>query len=203
MILVIFDFDGVIVDSEKEKFTALQKILAGKGIGLHEDQYNNFLGKKREHFLQEAFPEVPEHTRKIIMSAVHASDETLQFTLMPDVKELLDRLRSAGCAIALASGTQREVIMKVLQQHGITHYFSSIVTGTEVAESKPDPAAFNKTISLAGVHEKMYIIEDSPAGLAAAAQTGATVIGFGEHANTTIQVKNHAELLRWFKDQLR
>ena len=195
MTLVIFDFDGVIVDSEKEKFEVVRAILKKYHCSLTDADFNQFIGRKRSAFLKQKYPDIniPK-----VMQQIHGKDNHLRFEPVSGIKELLSFLKQRGAKICVATGSERATVEMVLTRHRIVSYFDLLVTGTEIKESKPDPAAFHKAMS-AFPPTDVYIVEDSPAGIQAAKETEATVIGFGtQNLEVDYSVSSHGELRELF-----
>ncbi len=199
MTLVIFDFDGVIVDSEKEKFEVTRAILKEYNCLLTDTDFNEFIGRKRSEFLEQRCPgiNIPE-----VMRQIHEQDKYLCFDLIAGVRDVLLLLKRMHAKICVATGSERSTVEMVLSRHEIYQYFDLLVTGTEVKESKPDPAAFRKAMD-AFRDNDVYIVEDSPAGLQAAKKTGATVIAFGtDNGQADYSVFSHDELMELFTGKI-
>ncbi|MBS3138502.1 HAD family hydrolase [Candidatus Woesearchaeota archaeon] len=134
---IIFDYDGVLVDSRdtgKEAFEAIAQYLGAPGFAsLREFQRSQV---RYEDFFEQwgASGEKREHTQKIYRSVTSKK----QINLIPGIKTFLEQL-SKKYTLAIVSGTYRELIEPTLKRHDMLNYFSTIITKDDVERSKPDP----------------------------------------------------------------
>ncbi|GFE60877.1 HAD family phosphatase [Geobacter sp. AOG2] len=187
---VIFDFDGVIVDTEPLHFEAFQRILTPLGLGFSWQQYVDiYMGfDDRDAFLA-AFT---AHGRTLDADMLHSLVErkaqifqtVIQdgITAYPGVTELINKLHNSGVPLAISSGALRSDITPIVQQLNIAHCFDVIVTADNVTKSKPDPESYrlafdqlNARVNTSPGHT--IAIEDTPAGITAAKGAGLQVIG--------------------------
>lgn len=181
---VIFDMDGVLVDSEPVYFAANQRLFAGLGIRVDAASYARFVGLdanlmwsalKQENGLQQSVPEL------VRMEADGMLKGLLQADLQPmaGAEDLLAGLREKGMRLAVASSSSRAVIATVLSKLGLSHFFPVTVSGEQVAHGKPAPDIFLETAKELGVAaQHCLVIEDSAAGVRAARAAGMLVAGF-------------------------
>jgi HAD superfamily hydrolase (TIGR01509 family) len=184
--LVIFDLDGVLVDSERLSCGCLQTVLANSGIKLGlEEIYARFLGRGfqavAEHYQWVHGRPVPGDFR-MRLEAIVRSAFTAELQPIPGVRELLASLRAPYC-LASSSGAAR--IALSLQLAGLAEYFDNRIFGAElVAHGKPAPDLFlHAARAMGAAPERCLVIEDSEPGIAAACAAGMTVWGFagGSH----------------------
>jgi len=188
---VIFDFDGIIVDTEPLHYRAFQKILVPLGLGYSWDDYVNcYMGfDDREAFL-EAFKVngrdlgVTE-LGELIARKASIFEEIIRDGLKPYPGALeLIRDLSGKLPLALCSGALSSDIIPILKQFEITNAFDVIVTAEDVAASKPDPESYVRAVrGLNAVFPDKLImpreclaIEDTPAGIASAQTAGIPVL---------------------------
>lgn len=180
---VIFDMDGVIVDSEPV-FKALNKeLFQTLNITVPEDIQSLFVGGSayrkwrliKEHCgLTQTLEELISYQRGFFQTKEISFEELL----FPGVRPLLERLKSNNIPMALASSSDKERINKVIEQCNLFGFFKVVVSGEEFEESKPDPEIFLHTASKLGIEpKKCIVIEDSFNGLTAAARAGMKKIG--------------------------
>ncbi|WP_437623810.1 HAD family hydrolase [Sorangium sp. So ce1151] len=182
---VIFDHDGVLVNTVAADFLACSALFAEHGAAFpatlwarevcgHADGYSRLFdillasaghGQTTER-LRERLTElwdrhfVPEHV-----------------SLMPGARELLARLRDAGTALAVASSSDADWVHRWLRYYGIEHHFDAVVTGDQVRRRKPDPAVYLAAAAALGVApRRCVVVEDSLTGVAAARAAGMRVI---------------------------
>jgi len=187
---VIFDFDGVIVDTEPLHFKAFQRILDPLGLGFSWQQYVDiYMGFDDRDAFIEAFM---AHGRTLDTDMLHSLVErkaqifqtVIQdgITAYPGVTELIKKLHHSRIPLAISSGALRSDITPIVQQLDIAHCFDVIVTADNVTKSKPDPEsyrlAFDRLNARANTSpDRTIAIEDTPAGIAAAKGAGLAVIG--------------------------
>ena len=196
MYAVVFDMDGVILDTENLGISAWRK--AGVKYGIGEDEINRvyrlIIGTKvergneiiRENFGKD-FPS--EDFRKECGSYIRYVLNT-KIPLRPFAREILEFLKNNGIKVALASSTRYEVVMRELTQEGLVDYFDVIIGGDLVAKSKPEPDIFLKAIAdLGETPEKCFIVEDSANGVRAAHASGAKPIMVPDLVTPTEEIK--------------
>jgi len=196
MYAVVFDMDGVILDTENLGIAAWRK--AGVKYGISEDEINRvyrlIIGTKvergneiiRENFGKD-FPS--EDFRKECGSYIRDVLNT-KIPLRPFAREILEFLKNNGIKVALASSTKYEIVMRELTQEGLIGYFDVIIGGDLVAKSKPEPDIFLKAIAdLGETPENCFIVEDSVNGIRAARASGAKPIMVPDLVTPTEEIK--------------
>lgn len=196
MDLIIFDCDGVLVDSEIVSFEAEAEMFAEIGITLTaDDLLGRFLGMssasmfaiiEREHDIKLP-PDFAERAANRILDAFDA-----RLRPIPGIAELLAGLATRKC---VASSSEPSRIRHSLTLAGILHYFDPhIFSATQVRRGKPAPDLFLFASACMGLSPaRCLVIEDSVAGVTAARAAGMSVLGFtgGSHCRD-----GHAEKLR-------
>ncbi|MCV3767935.1 HAD family hydrolase [Rhizobium sp. TRM95796] len=190
--LIIFDCDGVLVDSEPIALDVLRAMLAEEGVALDADSISDrFLGRSlssmtaliRQEFGVALPEDFPDRMRKRLFVRF---EQELQ--PIPDMADTLDDLASAGFFYCVASSSQPERIAKSLEVTGLHSRFSPrIFSATMVSRGKPAPDLFLHAAARLGFSpERSIVIEDSPAGVQAARAAGMTVFAFsgGSHASS-------------------
>ena len=182
--LVIFDHDGVLVDSEILAMTAIQELLADHGLPLDLDTaFGMFLGSPFDKVIDYLEINVAGINRETIDSRFHSRlfelfVESLQ--PIPDMPSLVNSLRSRGAALAIASSGTSERVALGLTQTGLADSFDagSIFTKDQVKHGKPEPDIFLLAANSLGIDPaRCLVIEDSPHGVLAAKRAGMYVIG--------------------------
>jgi beta-phosphoglucomutase len=178
---MVFDMDGVIIDSHPAHRSAWKSFLESAGRQTRDEELDFILdGRKREDILQHFFGKLtPE---KIIEYGNH-KDELLRehsngMKLIPGVVEFLDSLVQSGLRTALATSASRRRACGTLEELKIDHYFQTVVTGDEVDAGKPDPAIYR----LVAEHMKespqhLLAVEDAPSGVRSARAAGMRCLG--------------------------
>jgi len=205
---VIFDFDGVIADSEPLHFEGLRRTLAEIHIDLTEDDYYiNYLGfDDRGCFLEalrvNQIPATPSLVESLMTKKASAYLASIKdhVVIFPGVKEFVEEA-AATCPVAIASGALRVEIELVLEHIGLRKAFCHITSAEDVTHGKPNPEPFLH--ALAGVNRQQgtavlspvscLVIEDSRPGIRAAKSAGMKVLAV---ANThTVQDLHEADAI--------
>lgn len=187
----IFDFDGVIVNSEPLHFAAFQRILQPLGIAFTWEDYTEFyLGFDDRDALRQAFRQSGKRVADAeLPGLIDAKAQAFQDLAeergavpYPGVVELI-RALDREVPVALCSGALRRDVDPILRKLGLRDCFKVLVTADEVAVSKPDPASYVLAVKrLSDVTGKpleavrCVAIEDTPAGLEAAMGAGLVVL---------------------------
>lgn len=174
---VIFDMDGVLIDSEPIHFEATRALLADHGVEYSADFDDNFYGcTDRDVFrlLRARYrlaPAEEELAASWIARVVALLGRPLQ--PMAGVPDVLRDLRDSGLRLALASSSAPEIIQATLTGLGLFGLFELVVSGHEVDRGKPAPDIFLETARRLGVpREACLVVEDSFNGVSAAAAAG-------------------------------
>ena len=178
---VIFDMDGVIVDSEPRHERAFQEVLEEIGYGqTHGLRFADYIGRTDQdlwkdfvarHRPTQTLEELLAMKRRRVVEILRREQP-----LFEGLPELVAAL-AGNYRLAVASGSERLVVEEVLALKGLRRFFSAIVTGSEVAQGKPAPDIFLRTAELLGVLPgECCVIEDSKPGVAAALAAGMKVI---------------------------
>ncbi|NIH86816.1 HAD family hydrolase [Amycolatopsis granulosa] len=178
---VVFDLDGVLVESEhlwEENWVAYA---AAHGVewtaadtatvqGMSAPEWAAYLADRS------GTPETPEQVEKAVVDGMIASIANGEAPLL-DGAEAMVRDVAARVPVALASSAARRVIDAVLETHGLTREFSATVSSAEVPRGKPSPDVYAEAASRLGFRgEQCLGVEDSSNGIRAAAAAGLTVI---------------------------
>jgi len=183
---VVFDFDGVLANSEPLHFRAFRDILAEEGLSLTEhDYYTRYLGYDDVGaFRAIAADQNRDVTDSEIANWVVRKAERLEAlergvsVLFPGARDAIARMARSG-PIAIASGALRHEIMRVLEREQLAALFSAVVAAGDTLASKPDPAPYRKAVELLRQMtgdslqaSECVAIEDSHWGLVSARQAG-------------------------------
>jgi HAD superfamily hydrolase (TIGR01509 family) len=181
---VVFDFDGVIVDSHPVHIRAWKKFLESMGRAVSEEQLQFVLdGRRRDDILRHFLGELSDdklveygHRKEQIFrneaTDVRAIDGLLNF---------LDDLDAAQLILSIASSGSRGRLEFLLRQLDLRRRFRVVVTGDKVAHGKPDPALFLKAAQDSGVEPfELIAFEDAVSGVKAARSAGMRCIGIAQ-----------------------
>lgn len=181
---VIFDMDGVLIDSEPLHARAAVKALEHLGYNVTIEYCYQFIGSTTLHMLEVMKQEfnIPLETREMLtvyQETLHNLIKTEGYEPIPYTKELVIDLYNHGMKLAIASSSTVKEIEAVVKALGIKKYFTKLISGTTVSQPKPAPDIFLKAATELGVNCKdCIIIEDSYNGVSSAVAAGIPVIGF-------------------------
>lgn len=170
---VIFDLDGLLIDTEIISYQLYQDLLKPYGYSFSvEDYARNYSGKTAVGNMEAIIRrfDLPICTEEGLEVTARAEKACFQkgVELKKGAKELLAHLKERQYQVILASSSTRERALAVLKQHQIDHYFDEMVFGSEVKRAKPNPDIFLKACEKAGERpENCLVLEDSEAGIQA------------------------------------
>lgn len=186
---VIFDFDGVLVNSEPLHFRTLREILLPEGISIDQDEYiHHYLayddrGAIRIALERHGIPYDADRVDRIAERKAAIFDaELADVPFFPGVRELLGGL-AAEMPVAIASGALHAEIEAILEAGGLLPVFAAIVGADDVSRGKPHPEPYLTALArleplAPGLRpEECLVFEDSMPGIAAARAAGMTVVG--------------------------
>jgi beta-phosphoglucomutase len=182
---VIFDMDGVIIDTEPVHHHAFFTQFGELGLTISDEEYAGFLGKSTRNVFQQLKqkyhlgPEIDDLLRRKREIFNERFDTDPDLDLLPGVRALIEDLHQHGVQLVLASSASKGTIARVFNRFGLAPYFTHIVSGEDFEESKPNPAIF---LHAAEVSEtpvsECIVIEDSANGVAAAKAAGIYCVGY-------------------------
>ncbi len=176
---LIFDMDGVILDSEIRYFEVHQQMFKTLSIPLDPVQYATFMGKTGDEMWEELVAQHELQKQRVLYLrkniACFKFMQNQRCGLKEGVKQVIEQATSLGYDIGIASSSSLQKIERVIRHYElpITHY----VSGEEVVRSKPDPAIFRLAASRIGhAPENCLVIEDAANGMIGAKAAGMEVI---------------------------
>ena len=202
---LIFDFDGLLVDTETLHYQTWNSLFNGYGVELRRERWLLDLGT---HGAFDPCAELESLTgksmdREAILRSHRADHLRLceQEPLRPGVMALLESAREAGLALAVASSSSREWVERWLTQHGVRDYFACVRTRDDVTRVKPDPELFLSAAACLGVPpERCAVFEDSPNGMRAAAAAGMRCVAVPTGMTAGVELPEVALQLRSLDD---
>lgn len=187
---VIFDMDGVIVDTEPVHRYAYFQQFDELNISVSEELYTSFTGNSTRNIFQKLKEQfhLDQDVEDLILRkrAIFndAFDNKKDLELLEGVEKLIKDLHQNGMQLVLASSAAKVTIERVFNRFGLHQYFSHKVSGEDFPKSKPDPAIFEYAASLSiASKENCIVIEDSTNGVKAAKAAGIFCVGYNsEHS---------------------
>ena len=188
---LIFDFDGVVVDSEPVHLAGFQQVLTAEGINMsHDDYYEKYLGfddydcfkavaaDNDVEFTDAKVRQLTEAKTQLVLKEFRTSVQPL-----PGAVELIRQAASGGAPMAICSGALRREIELASESVGIRDCFQIIVAAEDVHRGKPDPEGYRLALLRLSQYApsgpepgRTVVIEDSPAGIEAAGSLGMKVL---------------------------
>lgn len=210
--LIVFDWDGTLMDSTARIVTAVQAAIATSGLPERAPgEIRSIIGLGLNEAVEELYPDTADEARRrlariygetFVQTAARTPAE-----LFPGALRVLQRLGRAGCLLAVATGKSRAGLQRDLEQTGIGEYFVSLRTVDE-CPSKPDPAMLEDVMNECGVDaDGTLVVGDTLFDLEMAANAGVDAVGVGWGAHSPERllqacpldvVHDFDELDRWF-----
>lgn len=176
---LIFDLDGVLIDSSPCHRVAYQKLW--DKLGIHGPEYDTIAGKRTVEVVstitRSLEPTEAEINEWVMFKQKMARREMKHdFKVCSGAVEIINKLHADGWRMSVATGASRASALLALGSMGITACFDFIVTADEVIQGKPDPMVFNEVLRKSEVPaEKALVLEDSQSGVEAAIAAGIRV----------------------------
>lgn len=213
---IIFDMDGVLVDSEPHHVKIEKQFFAKLNLNISDEEHSMYMGKATDVMWSEIIhdkklsysgKELVEQTEKI--SKQHFSRQKL--APMNGLEELLVRLKRSKIPLAVASSSGQEIIDVILKNSGLDKYFKHTVSSELVGGSKPEPDIFLYTAKLLGVKpEECIVIEDSTNGIKAAKAANMFCIAYNgvsvnnqDQSLADVQIESFLELENVLKAEFK
>lgn len=188
---IIFDMDGVIVDTEFVEFSLQQQF-----IEQHKEHDDEISFEARSEVCGKALADIPEIMQRLTKSSLSLEELKTRYQAFfenlfnnvdypsifrSDIKLILDYAKANNIKLAVASSSALAHIQRILIACGIIDEFDLIVSGEQFERSKPDPTIYRYTCEKLGVKpENSIAIEDSVYGITAGKSAGLTVIAYEE-----------------------
>ena len=206
---LIFDMDGVLVDSEPLHFAVEREVFADLGLHIDAHEHHALVGMTplhiwqvlRERYQLEATAE--ELKQQEADRKMHHFEQQ-EIPLVEGVDRLLERLRTEEIPLALASSSPRRIIELFIRKTDTARFFTFTISGEEVPEGKPAPDIFLEAARRLKVPpERCTVIEDSHNGLRAALAAGMRAVGFqNPHSGQQDLGEAHLRIDRFSEENL-
>lgn len=197
---VIFDMDGVIIDSEPIHFEVDMQTMREFGVNISKDELNKYVGTTNEYMLnnlinkykiQKSIKEILEYKMELTIRRIKET----KINAISGIPELLISLKHNNIKTAIGSSSPKELIITVIEKFQLGKYFDCIVSGDEVKEGKPKPDIYLEVSKRIGVNpEECIVIEDSRNGVLAAKNAGMKCFGF-RNVNSGNQDLSKADII--------
>ena len=182
---VIFDMDGVLVDSEPFHVQNEKLMFHKLGLDISDEEHARYMGTATDVMWEQIIRErnlsldVAETTMQTIQQEIPYFQSFDKIDPMPGLVNLLEKLQKSGIPMAVASSSDKAIIDIILEKSGLRKYFEHAVSSSEVGKSKPEPDVFLHAAKLLGVApENCLVFEDSKNGIKAAKAAGMVCIAY-------------------------
>ncbi|MCZ6697935.1 MAG: HAD family phosphatase [Planctomycetota bacterium] len=189
---VIFDVDGVLVDSYAAHFESWRALAVELGAQLSEEQFAGTFGRTSRDIISQLFgarDAVEVRRLDDRKESLYRQSIRGRVPAMPGALECVRACHLAGFVVAVGSSGPPENVQLVCDEIGLTSLLAAMVTGRDVVRGKPDPQVFQlaaERMQLAA--SDCIVIEDAPAGIEAAVRAGMRSIGFaGSHPSDSLR----------------
>jgi beta-phosphoglucomutase len=182
---VIFDMDGVLVDSEPLYTEVERANFRQLGLAVSEEEHKQFRGTatdrmwqvlREKYNMKQSVGELVEMTNRLVTPYFRSMD---RIEPMPGIVALIKKLKKKGILLALASSSYSDVIDIILRKTGLKNFFDVVVDSQMAGSSKPDPDIFLLAAEKLGVSpDRCIVIEDSTNGIKAARDAGMFCIAY-------------------------
>jgi len=192
---VIFDVDGVLVDSYQAHFQSWLDLARESGLSLTADQFAGTFGRTSVDIIRRFWP--PERLRDSLIRELDDRKEALyrelvaaDFPVMDGAIGLIDELHRDGFLLAVGSSGPPANVDLALARLGRRGVFGAVVTGVDVKRGKPDPEVFQMAAARLGVEpHRCAVLEDAPAGIEAAHRAGMVAVGLTSTGRTAEELQ--------------
>ncbi len=184
IVALVFDMDGVIIDSEPIHIDLTVQVLRDVGVEPFPDEIYDFIGVRNDemwatlikrHGITESVEQLLERQKAYKVERFF----NRQLTAIEGIPELLAKAKAHGLKVALATSSPKYFAEHVLTNVGVIGYFDALVTADDISNSKPDPEIYRKAAQVLGVRaEECIAIEDAFLGIQAAKGAGMMCIAF-------------------------
>lgn len=196
---IIFDFDGVIVDSHPVHLQAWKAFFVSKGKTVGDDELSFVMeGAKREEILRRFLGELTREQIELYGAEKEKlyQERASELKLVRGVGGFLQQMDAAGIPVAIATSGSRRRVERTLDTFGLLNRFHAIVTAEDVARGKPDPALFHlaaRRLQIAA--DQILVCEDAVAGIAAARAAGMKCMAIAANGRKKLLQEAGADLV--------
>lgn len=197
---VIFDMDGVLVDSEPLHIQTEKRMFRKMNLDISDEEHAGYMGTATDVMWKQIISkrnlplDIAEMTELTIQEGLPFFYSLEKIDPMPGLIDLLEKLNVKKIPMAVASSSDTETIRVILEKSGLRKYFQHAVSSSEVGKSKPEPDVFLHAAKLLGVApENCVVFEDSKNGIKAAKAAGMFCFAYSG-ANSGEQDRNHADI---------
>jgi len=185
---VLFDMDGVIVDTEQSVSAFWQRVADQYSITLsHDDFTRHVYGRPADRTFDALFPNMSADDRQAVHAAMQQHETQDTYHALPGVVSFLWTLQRHGIPTALVTSGGPWKVGAVLDQLGIDGLFAARVTTADISVGKPDPQCYLLAAEILGVPPaECLVFEDAVSGVEAAVAAGSTCVGIARRGRENL-----------------
>lgn len=208
---VIFDMDGVLIDSEMFYFNRRMAFFDSIGIEPGTREFKNFIGLSDKSLWEVLVPNDKTKRKELKEKYFnYRKNNIIDFrkVLNKSAKYVIAKLKDNDIKVAIASSSEKQEILRMVKECDLDKYIDFIISGEECSESKPNPEIYNKAIkTLDLLTREVIAVEDSELGIAAAKAANIEVIALEQVDNESDQsganyiIKDLSELLNLIQNK--
>ena len=183
---IIFDMDGVLVDSEPFHREIEKKLFKRFQLNITEEEHNTYMGKASDVMWSEIIRNKNLSLDVCEMVKVNYQESKKYFSGLSHINpisgvvDLLNELRNKRIPMAVASSSDQDTVELIMEKSGLNEYFRYLVSSSKIGKSKPEPDIFLYTAKLMNtLPEKCVVIEDSANGIKAAKAANMYCVAYG------------------------
>lgn len=199
---VIFDMDGVLVETEEFYFQRRMNFFREKGLHPGSTNLLDYVGKTDQNIWNMLVPEDDVLQKKLYREyRSYREDHPIDYqqAMRPETRQVLMHLQEMAIPVGLASSSARLEIQRMLTETHLEDAFDYVISGEELAESKPNPEIYLKAMAALNC-QKYVAVEDSPLGITAGKASGAYTVALAQsfpidQSEADIIITNLDELL--------
>lgn len=192
---VIFDVDGVLIDSYQSHFESWRLVAAEIGRLMTEAEFARGFGRTSREIIADLWSDrtwLPDEIRQLDdrKESLFRGLIRRQFPAMPGAADLIRSLSDAGFKVAVGSSGPPENVATVIERLGAGNLIECRITGRDVTRGKPDPQVFQLAAQGLGLPpDRCCVVEDAPVGIQAAHGAGIVCVGFASTGRTREELK--------------
>ena len=176
---VLFDMDGVVIDTRQSIVEFWQVVAAEQGVMLTTDDFDRYIhGVPLTHTLKALFPNLPPEPDLAFLDRITRYERGLRYTEIAGVRSFLQSLKAAGVRTALVTSGMGWKVDEVVRQLALSGLFDVVVTAADIERGKPDPACYLAAAAkLEVAPADCVVFEDAVSGVRSAVAAGMVCIG--------------------------
>jgi beta-phosphoglucomutase len=177
---VLFDMDGVLIDSYLPHLRSWRRLAAEEGLPFSEEEFARHFGRTGREVVTIFWPGRASQAERLAArkEALFRAEIETAFPAAGGARELVQALQREGFSLALASSGPPDNVALALERLGLAGSFGAVVTGRDVERGKPDPQVFLLAAERLGAPPaRCVVVEDAPVGVAAAHAGGMKAVG--------------------------